>query len=125
MPLIVTNGSMGHNSTHPGLSSSTTSTNSLYGQVNHTASSIDRNSSLMSSATSNHHQRTRHVIASSFTASTNVGMIGIDSYSSTNSTFWPYRLLICILDQRDLAAPILEALSIDILRYVFPRKFPI
>ena len=40
------------------------------------------------------------------------------SYSSM-STFWPYRLLICIMDQRDIAGPILDKLCIDILRFVF------
>lgn len=37
---------------------------------------------------------------------------------SSMSTFWPYRLLICIMDQRDIAGPILDELCIDILRFV-------
>ena len=85
--------------------SAATSTSSLFGV---SGAGLNR-----SNSTIHHHQRTRHVIASSF--SQTASMTG-ESYSTTNSTFWPYRLLICILDQRDIATPILETLCIDILR---------
>lgn len=86
-------------------SSPSTSTSSLFGV---SGAGLNR-----SNSTIHHHQRTRHVIASSFSQA--ASMTG-ESYSTTNSTFWPYRLLICILDQRDIATPILETLCIDILR---------
>lgn len=38
--------------------------------------------------------------------------------NDTHSTFWPYRLLNCIMDQRDIAGPIIEVLCVDILRLV-------
>ena len=111
MPLTSTsaNGHSDNNVTNVGTSSSA-SINSLYGVHHSSLGGFQQSHSLMPSTTSHHHQRTRHVIASSFSSH------GADSYSSTNSTFWPYRLLICILDQREIATPILDNLCVDIFR---------
>ncbi|KAH9425389.1 Protein dopey-1 [Dermatophagoides pteronyssinus] len=108
MPFLPTMGNNDTYSTQTIISSSSSSSPSSSTLSLHTNSRhLYRNNSLHH----HHHSNQSRSISS---------MTGLyQSLYSSMSTFWPYRLLICIMDQRDIAIPILDKLCIDILRGLY------